>query len=209
MSHYNYKKFVVFLLCFMSLAIELKAQKFEASAVFGLNAAQIDGDNNGGFNKLGFTGGIKTIYNFEDGWGGGIELLYSQRGSRSELTIGTSGAQFKIHLNYIEIPVYGVYRLLFDDEREYYVLSFHIGMSYARLLNVSLSDDSQFDSREERFKDNDLSYIFGASYSTSPGITFTGRFTRAFTYLFKDPISGPAGDALNGFFLTFRIAYNF
>ncbi len=209
MTFKNYKLIVSFLLIFMASDSELGAQKFETFGVFGLNAAQIDGDTHGGYNKLGFTGGIKTLYDFNDGWAGGIELLFSQRGSQAELVIGSSGFQSKIHLNYIEIPIYGLYRMLYNTEREYYVLSFHLGLSYGRLLNVSISDDSQFSGLLDGFKDHDFSYIFGASYATSRKIVITGRFTRAFTYLFKDPRPGLDVDALQGFFLTFRIEYQF
>jgi hypothetical protein len=194
---------------FFLFALNLNAQRFETLAVLGINASQIDGDTHGGFNKLGLSGGLKTIYELNGGWAAGLELLFSQRGSQAELVFGSSGFQSKIHLNYIEIPIYGMYQLLYDEEMDSYGLSFHAGISYARLLNVTVSDDSQYSALLEGFKDNDISYVFGASYAFSKRLAVTGRFTRAFTYLFKDPRPGLDFDSLQGFFLTFRLEYKF
>ena len=77
------------------------AQSFQAQAVIGLNAAQIDGDGLWGYNQAGILGGVKVALPLSDAISVQAGMLYSAKGSRnSELE------PFSIwRLTYLELPI--------------------------------------------------------------------------------------------------------
>src|SRR5688572_21772416 len=94
-------------LCLLTLIpMQLSAQRFSAAAVGGLNASQIDGDELAGFDKLGLTGGIKAVVNFESVIDLNVEFLFTQRGSKPDLFNPEFDPDITVTLNYAELPVY-------------------------------------------------------------------------------------------------------
>lgn len=83
------------------------SQRFEGGLLGGLNASQVDGDTYSGFNKPGIVAGTYVINNFSERLFAGMEIKYSQKGSRKNPNYKT-GDQDKsiIRLNYIDMPVY-------------------------------------------------------------------------------------------------------
>ena len=77
------------------------AQSFQAQAVVGLNAAQIDGDGLWGYNQAGILGGVKVALPLSDAISVQAGMLYSAKGSRnSELE------PFSVwRLTYLELPI--------------------------------------------------------------------------------------------------------
>jgi len=80
-------------------------QRFKAGLNVGLTAAQINGDESAEFNKLGLTAGIRAYTFLNDKSDILLEILFSQRGSRTKVLNGTTIPQKIIQLNYIEVPI--------------------------------------------------------------------------------------------------------
>jgi hypothetical protein len=207
-----------FFILFITLIINsLSAQnRFGGGLLLGFNAAQMDGDRAAGYNKVGLNAGLRgTIRLNDDGkWRLSTEMLFSQRGARTierDLVI----TNWQLTLNYLEVPVTVSYLDWYQPEQNYYKVHFSAGLSYGRLFSTQVSEIFSHP-REvvDIFQQNDISYTFGLSYFISRHWGFTTRYTRSFNYLFnpqnhrEDPIlSGLA--ALQGYFLTFQVGYEF
>ncbi len=63
---------------------------FTGGLVVGFNAAQIDGDNLYGYNKLAILAGARVGYRVSKNWIPAMGIFYNQKGSRSELVLSGS-----------------------------------------------------------------------------------------------------------------------
>ena len=166
---------------FLAVPGHLKAQRFSAGIVGGANAAQIDGDQLAGFDKLGMTGGLKAIVNFESAFDLHIEFLYSERGSRPDLFSPEYDPDIEISLKYIELPVLITLGDWWQEEEGYHKVSAHAGLSYARLITARTfdyfnPDEASLDLLVPYFNKNDLSWLAGISYRMSSRFGVTASF---------------------------------
>ena len=190
------------------------SQRFSAGIVGGLNASQIDGDLLAGFDKVGLTGGVKTVINFESVFDLNVEFLFTQRGSRPDIFNPEYDPDINITLNYAEIPVYFTLGDWWQEEEQYHKVSAHAGLSYGRLISARTFDYynqplHSLDNLVPYFNDNDLSWLVGASYMMSKKWGVTGRYTRGITPLLSPEKHNLAIDRLLSYYLTFRIEYYF
>lgn len=200
----------IYIIGFILLGTLGSFAQFSLNAVAGVTASQIRGDDLAGYDKLGLTGGLRLSTILKDKTDINIELLYSQRGSQSELSRNNSLPQVKINLDYVEIPVYLSLVDWYIEEDDYYRVQVHGGFSYARLINSSTIDEvnGTIDLLAESFNENDFAYLLGATYFVSPTLGITARYTRSINNLYdKDPTLFAKN--LKGFFLTMRIEYVF
>lgn len=194
-------------LAFLALTIASKAQdRFNGAVVFGFNAAQIDGDNLAGYDKLGLMGGVKLDYRLDNPWYLSLELLYSQRGSQSELRSDGSVPLRKINLQYVEIPLLIRYKDWWVPEEGYYKVDAEAGFSYAYLFNSNSSQGS-FSWETDDFSQNDISFTLGANFYVNKHWGFGARYTRSITRLYINPDTGERD--LLGYFLSFKSYYQF
>lgn len=129
---------------------------FDAGAILGFNASQVDGDNLAGFNKLGFNTGAVAHINFNRQWSLGFELLFSQKGS-SSFPNDNQTDTYKLTLNYAEVPVF----VTFNDKSR---MLFQAGFAYGRLFNVKeIINGVENLNNEDAFEKDELSYLFGAT----------------------------------------------
>ena len=139
-------------------------QTFTGGLLLGLNLAQVDGDMYFGYNKPGLSTGGYVRINFTPQWSAGMELLYTQKGSRGDAIIessytGSYVAKCHIGLNYVEVPVTVRYKFAgFAAE---------VGVSYARLVKTNewilVQPSVPIDQQQNRFNDNALDFVFGLS----------------------------------------------
>jgi len=208
---------IFFLLTILSLPFEAMAQeqRFKAGVILGTNLAQIDGDNSNGYIKLGITGGLRGAAIISDKVDLSIELLFDQRGSRSQKIFDASFFPFKITNNYVSVPVIFNYQDWLDESEEYYKLHFHAGFSYSRLLNSQIDDEdtnSIFLSISDFFVRDDVAALVGATFYTGPHLAVTGRFSRSLRYLYKYEEGGPGIPTRRPFLgkhLTIHLLYMF
>lgn len=178
---------------------------FRGSVVFGMTLSQIDGDGLLGYDKVGMSSGLKLSYETKPKLDMNMELLYSQRGSQSSF-LGSGNIQ-KTHLDYIEIPVYVSIKDWYIEGEDYHKIKLHAGLSYGYLMNIT-SANGLFEEDITKFNTSDLSWMIGPSYSVNARWTFTARFTRSFTRLFKSD-KFVNTDSLVSYFWTLRTEYNF
>lgn len=195
-------------------SFETHAQRFEAAAVAGLNACQVDGDDLAGFDKVGLTGGIKTIIQFESRFRLNMEFLYSERGSRPDVFNPEYDPSIHINLKYAELPFYVSYGDWWQEEEKYYKVDFHAGFSYGRLIKASTIDefhspDMSLDLLAPYFNKNDISWLVGFDYRMNQHWGLTGRYTRGITPLLSPEKHNLNTPALVSYFLTFRFEYYF
>lgn len=97
------------------------------------NFTQVDGDSYKGYHKIGLSTGVVSYVFFRPKVAGGIELLFSQKGAKSNggqesTTRQTLITKQNILLNYAEIPV----QLYFFDNKKNHA---GFGFSYSQLIN--------------------------------------------------------------------------
>jgi len=205
------KKYIFCLfLCLFTLATS-HAQRFGAGLILGFNASQIDGDFYAGYHKVGLVGGIQGFVAIKDKVDIGIELRYSQLGSRSVAKTQTTAQPFNATFNYAEIPVTINYKDWYIENEDYYRLQFHGGLTYARLISTKFKNpDSSFDDLLDFFNDNYLGALLGVTYFFNENIGITGRFTRGLLFLYKNEKNGPVNHpSLVSKHLTFTGIYKF
>ncbi len=204
-------KFIGFCLLLMPFFLNAQGeaipQRFKAGLVLGMNTAQIDGDDSAGFHKFGIVGGLRGVVILTDKMELSMEMLFSQRGSRSSSN-DPNVFPFKITLNYIEVPVAFNYLDWLEGDGEYYKLHFHAGFSYGRLLSQS-SDDLTLSQLGEFFRTNDVSLLAGATFYANKHIGITARYSRSLFPLFERTDNSPNADPLIQYFFTFHAVYMF
>lgn len=201
------------ILCCVFISIQMKAQeRFKAGIIVGFNAAQLDGDRSAGYNKLGLVAGLRGVTVITNKIEVSIELLYSQRGSRSSLVPDNSNVPFKIATDFIEIPLLFNYKDWYDEEGEYYKLHFHAGFSYGRLISTNVEDDSPVSNlvqASEDFNKNDWSYMLGATFYAGPHVAFTFRWSRSFGVLYFNNSANIGLPSLQNHLISIRTLYMF
>ena len=111
---------------------------FYGGLIGGANFAQVDGDYFAGYHKVGFNGGGIMYAQLAKHVALSLEILYTQRGSKSSIGEPSPAnahvyiMKYGINVNYAEIPLMINY---FDKRRSH----FGIGVSYGRMVNSSES----------------------------------------------------------------------
>ncbi len=189
-------------------------QRFSAGIIAGINASQIDGDQLAGFDKVGLTGGIKAIVNFESAFDLNVEFLFSQRGSRPDIFNPDYDPDIEVNLIYAELPVYVTLGDWWQEVGQYHKVSAQAGFSYGRLISARTFDyfhpsEQSFDKLVPYFNDNDISWLIGVSYRMNSHFGITGRYTRGITPLLSPKKHNLAIQRLLTYYMTFRAEYYF
>lgn len=152
---------------------------FYAGLLLGSNLAQVDGDNFAGYHKAGINvGGIGYVHlrkHLAVSW----EILYSQKGSKSDMVkfFVTDSTiivkKYNINLNYAEIPVMINY---FDQRKSH----FGVGVSYSRLVSTTETSatipSTSIDFTKYPFQKNNFDIIAGANLHLWKGLFLNVRF---------------------------------
>jgi hypothetical protein len=197
---------VAILLCFVVISfMAYSQQRFRAGVILGLNASQVNGDDIGGYNKLGLHGGLKGIAKLDERKEFSLELLYAQRGSYQKDS--PFGGPLKINLQYVEVPFVFTYKDWLDEEEEYYRIQANAGFSFGRLLKAD-AEGSKFDDITSDFNATDIGVTVGIDYFTRKNFGFGLRWTRSINKLYNNK-KDPGRNSLVGYFLSFRGQYYF
>jgi len=155
---------------------------FNGGLILGANFTQVDGDYYYGYHKVGLTAGGTVCIHFSNTVGLSMDLLYSQKGSRSEvvsqsIAIGTYVESYHMTLNYVEVPV----MLHIFDHR----LDFEAGLSYAYLVKATEWAAADvpvvIDPVVNHFNNTDLDYIIGVSRRMYKHFYLNARFQYSIT----------------------------
>lgn len=199
-----------FLLLFIfSISAHTQAQSlFGATLLGGINAAQVDGDNIKDFNKVGLNVGIRGDIYLSDKFQAGLELIYSERGSRSDiLDVQNIGNPIKINLRYLDVPIILKYSDWYMPEDQYYRIGAIVGFAYGRLFQAS-SEGASFDDHVELVNKNDLSLILGANWMFNDRLGMTIRFNKGLTRFLNRDKHPIFERSMVSRWLTFRFEYS-
>lgn len=154
--HFNFlgmKKLVLILFCCLTVSMGY-SQRFIGSVIAGANASQVEGDDVRGYKKAGFVGGASVMIALDKKmqWFATVELLYTQKGSRSSTTrafdttnyapamfldvdrnadfMESSKYKCRLDLDYVEVPV------LFHFEDWHTGCAIGLGFSWGRLVRA-------------------------------------------------------------------------
>lgn len=107
-------KFRIFITALICIAPTLlMGQRFYGGLKVGLNASQIDGDYSGGYHKPGITGGVWIQTDLSDKSYLGMEIAYSQKGSRKTPQPKYDDyTNYVFRASYVDLPLIYGYRIL-------------------------------------------------------------------------------------------------
>ena len=165
--------------------IPLSAQQFKAGFLGGIATSQVDGDTYAGYNKAGlFAGGFVTKkFSPESKWSTSFEITYIQKGSR-KIPHPDKGdyTDYKLHLNYAEVPILLKYDFLFSDSTGENRMNFTLfaGIAVGTLVHAAEWDAFGQVSGGTPFQKTDISSILGLNYSLSEHIGFDVRTEYSF-----------------------------
>ncbi len=164
---------------------------FSASIIAGANAAQIDGDDLAGFNKIGYVAGGRVEVGLGSMWAISMDILYSVKGSRA--TNKEFSEDYDYTLSSVEVPVSFYY---IDGN-----LRFHAGLGFDRLVqvnNILISDIDETELRAPFYRKNNIFGHAGATYFITDHIGLEANFGYSFNSIVEfnkadDPTPYPAG----------------
>ncbi len=104
------KTFIVIFIMLLSSS-SLFAQGYKADLLLGANFSQVDGDQLGGYNKLGLNIGIAISRPLTKPWEASFEILYTQKGSKKVIDPDNITPTLKIDYHYVEVPLLARYKL--------------------------------------------------------------------------------------------------
>ncbi len=182
---------------------------FKGKAFYGMTAAQIQGDLLAGYDKIGMTGGVGVYYPVGEIWDVGVEVLYSEKGSRAELLFDVPQNIRRTHISSFELPVVIQINEWYQERDDYYKLAGHVGLSNAFLLTA---DSSLTDLNEDlidagSFSDYELLFVIGGHFNFTQRIGFNARYSRSLTKFYKSEFVNTGG-FLN-YYWSVRLEYNF
>ena len=160
-----------------------KPRVFSGGLVAGANFTQVDGDYFAGYRKIGLNAGAIVYAQVAKHVALSMEILYSQKGSKSDgpqFSPGLSSLlilKYGITANYAEIPIMINY---FDKHKSH----IGIGVSYGRLVNIneSITTDSLSTVKTidlgaiYPFKKEDFNFVAGAQLHLIKGLYLNIRF---------------------------------
>ena len=221
------RRLLPFLLCLISISLFSQDNRFSASALVGTTFAQINGDNHAGYDKFGFTGGLRGEVILTERFRLSMGLLYSQRGAKStdipSFRINQSRIKkpLDIRLNYVEVPV--LFNFMASQNWEgRYLLQLQAGISYSRLINNTVEevlypnlDDIVFAELAEDFSKNDLGIIFGVAFYLTERFSLGVRHQYSLNALYESDTPEETNSSrggvskLNGYFFSLQAMYTF
>ena len=179
---------------FILLVHVVSAQRFEGGLLFGFNGTQVEGDSFRGYNKPGILGGAYVQTDLAPAIFAGMEIKYSQKGSRNRIKPkDTDPEKYIMRLNYIDIPFFMGFR---TNDRGAVIG----GISAGYLLSGKEFDEyGQFPPEDRNaFNSLDLQPFLGFQFEMLERLKLDLRF--ALSVL---PIRGqPGDDATNYYWLN-------
>ena len=191
------KKLSLVLFCAVMFIGVASAQKVKYGVKGGLNVSNLHGDSDETNSMAGiFIGGFMEYKTSK--WAYGVDLLYSQKGAKSDSTpLGATGSEVpEIHLNYISmIPTLKYY------------LSNNFNIQTGIQFGYNIEAETTYKGTSVDIKDvNDLDVgvILGGEYIFDMGLGLIGRYCAGVNPVYNDE----SEDVFNGT-LQFGVSYRF
>lgn len=178
---------------------------FKAGVIGGFNASQIDGDLLAGYNKFGLVAGGTVSVQIADRWRPSIEVLYTQKGSRSSADETVIyGAFTRFSIDYVEIPV----MMNYVDGG----FMLNAGISYSRIVQlreVLVDEVDLIELEGANFNQNNASLLAGIGYFFNENLGVEVRYSYSPFSIVDHRNSPTFGQAYVLKSLSFRTVYMF
>ncbi len=205
------KKIFLFLFVVLSVvSTKAQEQRFKAGFHIGMNASQINGDENYGYHKIGLNGGLRVATRLKEKMQIITEINYASRGSQATISPNSSGAFFRINMRYIEIPV--MFNLMDwkGENDDHYKIHFNAGLSYGRLISSTATGATVLAGRSDEFlRKNNLSANIGFVYYPRLNLGYHFRYTRDLTPSYVPKAGSLNTNSLVGYYLTLGVTKMF
>ena len=128
----------------LSGANSLSAQRFDGGIIFGLNFAELTGEDVTDF--IGGHLGVRSSMKLKKRLRLGMELVFSEQGEYIMVKSFPNVPITKIKLDYIEVPVQVEWNALTKEEKNAWL---NFGLAYAKLINYKIIARDQGDITNE------------------------------------------------------------
>lgn len=188
--------------------IQIHAQNFRTGIVTGILATQVDGDQMAGYNKAGLVFGGLSNFKWSDKWSTQFEILYMQKGSRTQVDTTGLIPFYRLRLQYIEVPLMMNYH--FNVKKTQWLVE--AGLSYGTLIRATEQTDygATVKPISDFYNKYDVGINLGISYGLWSQIFFHARYSYSILPI-RTAIAGPNQYVFgNGQFnnvLSFSIRY--
>jgi len=148
------------------------SQGFNAGVITGINASQVDGDKQAGYNKVGLIAGgfVSRSLNPKLNWQ--MEMVYIGKGSKKGSNIEQGQYDYmRIKLDYIEVPI------LFQIWWEKLKFNVDLGLSFGALISSKEEDAFGETVLVGPFKDFELGVIAGGNIPISKKLSANLRYS--------------------------------
>lgn len=151
---------IILIFVFLSSALLVNAQYFNAGIKAGVVGSQVDGDGFGGYDKLGLDAGLFVNYQLSMRTALQFEMEYIQKGSSHSPNVEKGDySQYKMRVNYLQLPVLFQYKLAQN-------FSVETGPAFGLLLS-NYEERDQWEIESNPFRKFALSWIVGVNYKIS------------------------------------------
>jgi len=184
---------LITLLLILCLPFGLFGQGFTGGAIVGFNASQVDGDNFGGYKKLGYALGLFANYKFNDLLAIQPEIMIEQLGSRE---VEAAGVPFAARLVYVSAnPLLNLNRELNVGGEYNHAIQFFAGPAFGYLLSAK-----DFGKQEVTdIRNTDIKVLAGFGYKFGRRLAITSRYGYSIRSFEKFP-AGSAAVIGNGWY---------
>ncbi|HLP21135.1 MAG TPA: outer membrane beta-barrel protein [Chitinophagales bacterium] len=173
----------------------------------GLNACQVDGDVQAGYNYLGFHGGVGVMVRYHRFLSTSIEINYSMKGAKQRIVPNqnpAAGQLYSLQLDYIDLPI----SLLNVHDKK--LIMFSIGLTPAILVRykeinsagLNVTNDA-FTRVPARF---DLQGFAGFGFVIKQQFYLGGKFSYSFIKM-RPALSGTKTNGQYNNVITFKFMY--
>ncbi|NJN33315.1 MAG: PorT family protein [Saprospiraceae bacterium] len=129
---------LILIFCFATPLFLTAQNRFKAGLIVGINAAQINGDNQDGYNKLGLSLGIRGGFDVAETADLTVELFYNNKGAKLTDANAKNNQLFLPNVNIHQADVIIMFNkyLRPKNPEDQAQTMFHIGLSYGRILKT-------------------------------------------------------------------------
>lgn len=150
-------KKIVYIFFFLISGWNLQAQDFGAALHIGSNFSQVDGDQLGGYNKVGLNAGLEINRQIKPDWQAAFEIRFSMKGAKKVIDIDNPSPDLKLSYHYLEVPLLARYTKL-EKITPYGGISLGVNVFNQR-------DDNGFISKEEKLNRAEVGFHLGGNYA--------------------------------------------
>lgn len=181
-------RYLLIVVCLLLLGQVQGQQRFKAALALGCNFSQVDGDAKAGFNKIGINAGVIGQISLTPNWELSTEILFSQKGSRSEVSL--VALPLLLHFNYAEVPIqinYLDWEVQDADGSTYNKVMLSAGLSVARFVGGRIEYNGlEEPQRLDEYHKNDFSVLIGATYFFTSNWGLNVRWSQSLISINKD-----------------------